>query len=261
MRILAVIVSFGFFAFIIWFSYQQGYQEGSESTPPLITTDVNPTKVRPDKPGGMEIPDQDKLVYNRVDPSAQEPTVERLLPPPEKPLPRGHQGRNFRNPRFLKPGSFPIFRFRSFPGSCRPSLNPTRRHRHHPCSQAQKPRQLVPLPPAASQQQVVAPATGGYRVQIGAFRSEDAARTAWTRVQAQHKDLLATMTPSFQRADLGPKGIFFRLHAGPWRTNQMPRTSVPNWRNVKPVVLSSGLEWSFINEHLVSRRRDFRMRR
>ncbi|MEE1569034.1 MAG: hypothetical protein V1255_03880, partial [Alphaproteobacteria bacterium] len=68
-----MIVSFGFFAFIIWFSYQQGYQEGSESTPRLITADVNPTKVRPDKPGGMEIPDQDKLVYNRVDPSAQEP--------------------------------------------------------------------------------------------------------------------------------------------------------------------------------------------
>ena len=215
MRILAVIVSFGFFAFIIWFSYQQGYQEGSESTPPLITTDVNPTKVRPDKPGGMEIPDQDKLVYNRVDPSAQEPTVERLLPPPEKPLPRGQSGQELPEPSFPKTGKFSDIPVPVIPKQLPPQFESDQAAPPPPVPQAQKPRQLVPVPPAASQQQVVAPATGGYRVQIGAFRSEDAARTAWTRVQAQHKDLLATMTPSFQRADLGPKGIFFRLHAGP----------------------------------------------
>ena len=215
LRVLAVIVSFGFFAFIIWFSYQQGHQDGSDSTPPLIKADVNPTRVRPDKPGGMEIPDQDKLVYNRVDPSAQEPAVERLLPPPEKPLPRGQSGQ-LPEPSFPKTGKFSDIPVPVLPRQLPPQFESDQAAPPPPVPQAQKPRQLVPVPPAAPQQQAVAPATGGYRVQVGSFRSEDAARKGWTRVQGQHKDLLATMTPSFQRKDLGPKkGIWFRLHAGP----------------------------------------------
>ena len=60
-----------------------------------------------------------------------------------------------------------------------------------------------------------AQAADGYLVQLGSFPSEDAASKGWARIQGQQKDLLATMTSSFQRADLGSKGVFFRIHAGP----------------------------------------------
>ncbi len=54
--------------------------EGGEV--PLIRADFGPVKVRPEKPGGMEVPDRDKLVYQRMQSGAPEPRVERLLPPP-----------------------------------------------------------------------------------------------------------------------------------------------------------------------------------
>jgi len=54
---------------------------------PVIRAVEGPVKVRPENPGGMLIPDRDKLVYDRLKGESADTTVERLLPPPEAPLP------------------------------------------------------------------------------------------------------------------------------------------------------------------------------
>ncbi|MBK1839959.1 SPOR domain-containing protein [Azospirillum sp. YIM B02556] len=58
--------------------------------PPLLTADAGPAKARPDQPGGMEVPHQDILAYERLrdHDGGRGNQVERLLPPPEVPLPR-----------------------------------------------------------------------------------------------------------------------------------------------------------------------------
>ncbi|MBY6263588.1 SPOR domain-containing protein [Azospirillum sp. 412522] len=58
--------------------------------PPLLTADAGPSKSRPDQPGGMEVPHQDILAYERLrdHDGGRGNQVERLLPPPEVPLPR-----------------------------------------------------------------------------------------------------------------------------------------------------------------------------
>ncbi|MBT5658723.1 MAG: hypothetical protein HOJ02_01075, partial [Rhodospirillaceae bacterium] len=78
-----VTVSFAIFAVVVWYAYQQGHQRGVDSTPLIIKADINPNRVRPVTPGGMEVPDQDKLVYDRVSPETEAPRVERLMPRPE----------------------------------------------------------------------------------------------------------------------------------------------------------------------------------
>jgi len=80
------------FAGTIIVSYKGGDRLSSDG-PPLLTADPAPTKSRPEQPGGMEVPHQDKLVYQRLNERANSnggghPNVERLLPPPEAPLPR-----------------------------------------------------------------------------------------------------------------------------------------------------------------------------
>lgn len=75
------------FAAVVWYAYDQGLQRGSEVTAPLIKADPNPTKVRPEQPGGLQVPNQDKLVYDAMRPNeSAPPKIERLLPPPEKPV-------------------------------------------------------------------------------------------------------------------------------------------------------------------------------
>jgi len=61
---------------------------GAESGIPMIRAAATPVKVRPESPGGLEVPDRDKLVYDRLQGNADGRGPERLLPPPEQPLPR-----------------------------------------------------------------------------------------------------------------------------------------------------------------------------
>src|SRR3546814_1595052 len=52
----------------------------------MIKAEDAPIKHRPEEPGGMDVPHQDKLVFNRLAPGQVENQVERLLPPPEEPV-------------------------------------------------------------------------------------------------------------------------------------------------------------------------------
>ena len=53
---------------------------------PLITASAEPWKVRPDDPGGMEIPNQGTLIYETLTTADPEEAPERILPPPEEPM-------------------------------------------------------------------------------------------------------------------------------------------------------------------------------
>lgn len=65
-----------------WFGYRWASQmQGGE--PPVISAEMTPIKIRPENPGGMVIPHQDKLVYGRISPDQNQP-VEHLLPAPEQ---------------------------------------------------------------------------------------------------------------------------------------------------------------------------------
>ncbi|AWU95295.1 SPOR domain-containing protein [Azospirillum ramasamyi] len=68
----------------------RGPAQLSGDGPPLLTADPEPAKARPDQPGGLEVPHQDILAYERLrdHDGGRSQTVERLLPPPEVPLPR-----------------------------------------------------------------------------------------------------------------------------------------------------------------------------
>ena len=69
---------------------------GGQGAIPLIKADPGPVKVRPVNPGGLRVPDRDKLVYDRMHGKSAGPGeaggegggAERLLPPPEQPLPK-----------------------------------------------------------------------------------------------------------------------------------------------------------------------------
>lgn len=56
---------------------------------PIVAADSSPYKVKPTTPGGMTVPNQDKTVYDRIQPpdasKSAPPTVESLLPPPAAP--------------------------------------------------------------------------------------------------------------------------------------------------------------------------------
>ena len=82
-----------------WFLYDDVLMrlaDGNGVDVPLIRVVDGPVKVRPENPGGLQIPNRDKLVYERMQSapstSSNDSIVERLLPQPEKPLPKPAPG-------------------------------------------------------------------------------------------------------------------------------------------------------------------------
>ncbi|MDA0996921.1 MAG: SPOR domain-containing protein, partial [Proteobacteria bacterium] len=59
---------------------------GGSGAIPTIAANPAPLKIRPENPGGMQVPNQGRLVYGVVDGSAGQPRMERLLPETEQPV-------------------------------------------------------------------------------------------------------------------------------------------------------------------------------
>ncbi len=219
--VLLVLVAAGC-AGALWFAYSKSKGPGEV---PLIRADQSAAKVRPDNPGGEQVPDQDKTVYNRNQPGGQ---VEKLLPGPEQPMARPlvmpQSDPNAPLPtqevgEAAAPKSIP-----QAPGL--PAAPPPTTKNGTMLSPPDGTKSVpdVVIPPAPPPQTAAVPGkpgaasapTGGvFKVQIAATRDEATAQSEWERLKRAHTDLLGSLSPTVVRADLGDKGIFYRIQAGP----------------------------------------------
>ncbi len=84
-----------------------------------------------------------------------------------------------------------------------------------------KPRRLAsntPMDtPAAPQAQAASSAitSGDFLLQLAARRSHDGALQAFGQLKQRYASILGTYSPDIQKADLGAKGIYYRLRVGP----------------------------------------------
>ncbi len=75
------------FAGVLWYAYEWGLGGGETVELPTVQAEAGPEKEKPSDPGGLQVPYQDQLVLNQGEAGATAPRIERLLPPPEAPLP------------------------------------------------------------------------------------------------------------------------------------------------------------------------------
>lgn len=73
------------FAAIVWYAYSWGTGQVDSDELPVVIAEPMPEKVKPEQPGGIEVPHQGIAVLNGGNETPQ--TVERLLPRPEVPAP------------------------------------------------------------------------------------------------------------------------------------------------------------------------------
>jgi hypothetical protein len=58
--------------------------------------------------------------------------------------------------------------------------------------------------------------TGGYVVQVSSQRNEADAQASFRVLQGKFPSVLGSRTPMIKRADLGPKGVYYRAMVGPF---------------------------------------------
>jgi hypothetical protein len=80
---------------------------------------------------------------------------------------------------------------------------------------AEAPAQVAATEPAAAAPP--APVAGdGFVVQLSSQRSMEQAQSAYADMQQRYGGVLGSLQPNIQEADLGAKGIYFRVRVGPW---------------------------------------------
>lgn len=215
----------------------------TQAEAPLIKADAEPDKVRPEDPGGMEVANRDMLVYRRLDGGDGKPPVERLLPNPEQPVvpprPVAAPGRE------IEPGQIETVEIEtdelvaedaedapgdeeldaenlSLPAQESPERSVTPEPQQAPpvAPKPVAPTKLEPTPvpkkPAApAPSRAAAPAAGAYQIQLVAVRSRQQAEVSWAKLSKEYADVLGGLKPNIVRADLGAKGVLYRLRAGP----------------------------------------------
>jgi hypothetical protein len=191
---------------------------------PEIHPDTAPVKEVPANPGGMIVPDQDSTLLNRD----TKTKAEELLPPPEvvksRPAAPPPPPVAAAPPSQLAAAPPPPV---TPPAMTPPSSNlaPVAPPLPAPTAVPARPQAAAvpnapppaPPPPAVkvAPTPTVVPGTG-YRLQLGALKTEDAAKAEFVRLQKAQPDVLGKLSLSISKVDLGGgKGIYYRIQAGP----------------------------------------------
>jgi len=213
------------FAGFSWYAYRQATKVGEEGVAPLITAQEGPSRVKPDEPGGMAVPHQDKSVYGRL--GNEEPAstkVESLLPEPEAPMPRpaastpvtvASTTTDRAAPSALPPPPPPSAAEAKSAAKIAPAAGAAAKPAEAAPAKAAKETKVAAAAPAASTAAApAAKAAGSYRVQLAALRSEAGANTEWKRLQKSFPELLGGLPLTVQKVALPGKGTFYRVQAG-----------------------------------------------
>ncbi len=253
--VFSVVVGFG--SLLAYFFVQNRDGALEPAAIPVVRADARPMKLRPETPGGIEVPFQNTQIYDRVGqqsagaaaptgrpgaPAAGNRPVERLLPGPEAPLPRP------------TPPPAPVASIPATPDVAPPPnavvVAPPPPQAAVPARPAPPPVQLAPAtpppapppvaaaPPPPVQTRPAAPApaavaaapAGGARIQLASVRAEAEAQREWGRLLRQHVDVLGGLTPSYTSADLGERGVYIRLQAGPFPIPEAARAACETLR-------------------------------
>jgi hypothetical protein len=231
-QILTAMVSFAAiasFGSVVWWAHNQDVKAGGKGLEPLvIQASQTPTRIKPENAGGLVPPNQDKEVYNRIQPNTVPVQPEKLLPGPETPKlpaagvmptppPKPAEPDATKTPTPLQSASAtaPATTSPATPATTTPAPVATPAAPAAAPPVAEKPATPQAGPSIASLIDNMSGPTGGWRIQIASVKSEDVAKSTWAKVQTANGDVLSSLRMQPIRVDLGEKGVWYRVQAGP----------------------------------------------
>ena len=203
-------------AALVW-----GFARGSSRNAPLIEADARPIKIRPDNPGGLRVPNQDELIFDRnrgARPAAQGGLA------PEAETPRVDQLRQQLAERAAQEAA------RSAPPAATPAPAPAQPAAPQAAARSapQAAAPATPAPPATnsalnapslpapvpSAERFAPVPNGRAQVQLGALPSEAAARGEWDRLQKRVPEFLGNRRVSLAPFDREGQTTLYRIRTG-----------------------------------------------
>ncbi len=212
-----------------WYVSQALIDPGGQSAGelPLLVADASPVKARPDDPGGAEVANRDKYVYKTFVGKPEEQPVEQLLPAPEEPMAKPVDPGPPTVEPLVNAAPETVFPKPTSDGSGETTVvdaAPTQSIKKEPLPPPTAPKTVAQAATSATKEATketvkptpVAQAAGPLWIQLAALRDEATAKAEWQRLATRHAAVLGGIKDRVVRADLGAKGVWFRLQAGPF---------------------------------------------
>ena len=245
---LGTVLGIGLAGVASWFILSPQYASAPNAEIPTIRRPHTAVKVQPSEPGGMEILNQDKTVYDIVEKN-DNPTikVENLLPPPEEPkLPTIENNAEInkeiaqadsvindaqkiidmevakqtttKQPEIKEEVKVEIKEVATSASVAEPQA--TKAVATAPIAPAQAPqkteeiKQIAATPAETPSSEIAA---GSWQIQLISSPNKTAIDKAWVGLTKKYNGL-KNLPHEIESADLGAKGIFYRLKAGAFKT-------------------------------------------
>ena len=223
--VVVALVVLAAFAGVVWIAYNQGVERGRQGASLVITAPEGPVRVAPPQTTPTT-PFTELNVYKEPVAPEQEAKASALAPQPRPAAeaPQIRLSQPAAPPAAQRPAPPPAPAAKAAVPAPAPAAPAAKAAAPAPASAAAPPAQTAqavrpaspPVQPAAATPQAAGRAVSGAAVlQLGAFESAALANGAWQTFRSRYS-AAASLSPDVQRADLGAKGIVYRLRIGPF---------------------------------------------
>lgn len=206
-------------AAISWATMSGDASRVDEETLPIMRADDSAYKIKPEEPGGMMVPNKDSTIFETLnEDGGKEKTVENLLEEPEAPMKKEDvftAAEKEEESLVAAEPREPVWKSEDELTEEVTVKNDvpvtTEKIETAPAAIEPSAADLAPAPPAV--------AGGKSFVQFAAVKSDTDAKAKWKKLQSSYT-FLGGMPLDVQKADLGAKGIFYRVRSGPMPLDQ-----------------------------------------
>ena len=199
---------------LVWFALNQGDLIGERQDLPLVKAENSPIRVKPDNPGGLEVPNRDRLILKNLETAnpSKLGVPEKLIPRAESPI-----FTNNKEPSLAAPDNEKISKDKGVEQKQEKIKTSKLKRKSSELKESegfnkgqdekkQKNKQLT----IETKQEVISKAAT-HRVQLASLAKQKAADKFWKQMKKKHPTLFGEMLGRVVKIKLKSKGTFYRV--------------------------------------------------
>ena len=199
---------------LVWFALNQGDLIGERQDLPLVKAENSPIRVKPDNPGGLEVPNRDRLILKNLETAnpSKLGVPEKLIPRAESPI-----FTNNKEPSLAAPDNEKISKDKEVEqkqekiktSKLKRKTSELKKLEGYNKEQDEKRQKNKPLTIETKQEVISKAAT--HRVQLASLAKQKAADKFWKQMKKKHPTLFGEMLGRVVKIKLKSKGTFYRV--------------------------------------------------
>lgn len=199
---------------LVWFALNQGDLIGERQDLPLVKAENSPIRVKPDNPGGLEVPNRDRLILKNLETAnpSKLGVPEKLIPRAESPIFTNNKESSLGAPdneKISKDKGVEQKQEKIKTSKLKRKSSELKKSEGYNKGQDEKIQKNKPLSIETKQEVISKAAT--HRVQLASLAKQKAADKFWKQMKKKHPTLFGEMLGRVVKIKLKSKGTFYRV--------------------------------------------------